>query len=78
MASRSCALEPGGAWSEDESAAPGQELVIIGVNIDGDEIKQKLDACLVSVDEAVRILSWDDPFPVWIFEEAVNEISAGL
>jgi G3E family GTPase len=60
LASRSCILEPGGYWADDETD-PAQELVVIGINLDRELMEQKLDACLA--DDAFL---GNDPFPSWV------------
>ena len=71
LASRSCILEPGGDWDADENeedaAVPGQELVVIGRDMDQTYLEQKLDACLYKGPG-----SWQgsDPFPEWVVNEA--------
>jgi len=66
LASRSCILEPGGDWSDD-ATAPGQELVLIGVDLNQEFVEQKLDACLNTSED---IYQGTDPFPEWVITEA--------
>ncbi|WP_017925088.1 zinc metallochaperone GTPase ZigA [Thioalkalivibrio sp. HL-Eb18] len=46
-----------------------QEIVLIGINMDADAMRQRLDACLLTDDEmAAGPQQWqhfEDPFPVW-------------
>jgi G3E family GTPase len=67
LASRSCVLEPGGYWADDETP-PSQELVVIGINLNQELIEQRLDACLTK-SSAVSYLG-ADPFPSWIPQES--------
>lgn len=69
LASRSCVLEPGGMWSEDEST-PGQELVIIGVNMDHARMQARLDACLMPASSTNQGFRGLDPFPSWIINQS--------
>ena len=57
----SAAVAEGVEWSSGQDDRR-QELVFIGTGLDFDQLRQKLDACLVT--EAEReIAVWDDPFP---------------
>jgi G3E family GTPase len=45
-----------------------QEIVFIGTGMDEDQLRSRLDACLVSGRPAMEIAAWAkllDPFPVW-------------
>ncbi|WP_018938332.1 MULTISPECIES: zinc metallochaperone GTPase ZigA [unclassified Thioalkalivibrio] len=46
-----------------------QEIVLIGIHMDADAMRKRLDACLLTDDEMTagpeRWLSYADPFPVW-------------
>jgi G3E family GTPase len=45
-----------------------QEIVFIGTGMDEDELRSRLDACLVAGRAAMEIAAWaklPDPFPVW-------------
>lgn len=61
-------FEPAAWWSELD-IPPGQEIVFIGVRIDGDEVRGLLDAALLTdVELAAGPAGWaayEDPFPVW-------------
>lgn len=67
LASRSCVLEPGGSWADD-ATLPGQELVVIGVDLDQTFVEQALDTCLV--DHRADSFIGNDPFPSWILQES--------
>ncbi len=69
LASRSCVLEPGGLWTDDEST-PGQELVIIGVNMDQNHMEARLDACLMPASHSQKLFQGSDPFPSWIVSQS--------
>lgn len=63
LASRSCVLEPGGYWADDETP-PAQELVVIGIDLDQDFIAERLDACLMT--SSPKSFLGNDPFPSWV------------
>jgi G3E family GTPase len=57
-----------------------QELVLIGIGFDEATLRERLDACLLN-DEELRLgpASWtafNDPFPVWMLQEQVQEETA--
>jgi G3E family GTPase len=71
LASRSCVLEPGGYWAED-GETPGQELVIIGVNLDRFTMEKRLDQCLLSRLAMNEAFVGADPFPSWIMHSTLD------
>lgn len=61
-------FEPAAWWSQLDGA-PGQEIVFIGVRLDGERVRALLDAALLGDDEfAAGPAEWadyEDPFPAW-------------
>jgi G3E family GTPase len=54
-----------------------QEIVLIGIRMDADAMRQRLDACLLTDAEMAsgpaRWREYEDPFPVWRIESATED-----
>ncbi|WP_040799205.1 GTP-binding protein [Nocardia higoensis] len=61
-------VEPAAWWSELDGS-PGQEIVFIGVRLDGDRVRGLLDGALVTDDEfeagPAEWAAYEDPLPAW-------------
>jgi G3E family GTPase len=63
------ALNPTGIPSWTEDAPLGQEIVIVGRELDPSAVTERLAACLLDAEELIagpaRWSAWADPFPAW-------------
>ncbi len=85
QAGGACRTEPAGFWagigddgqpisSAHASVKGKQELVLIGINMNREQLIQMLDRCLLTDDEFAlgegRWAAFDDPFSPWVIESA--------